>query len=306
MRWKGQAEYTERAAKLWKEGGLTLPSLDLDGSLRALVPDRPSREDDRVRTVDPRDMRRLRKGGTLESRRGIVHALCHIESWAVDLSWDIIARFGADPAYALPRDFFDDFVQVAEEECKHHRLLESRLQELGSHYGAYPVHDALWHSAEATAHSLPARLAVEHCVHEARGLDVMPQTVQNFRKHGDEVTADLLWNIIYQEEITHCAAGVRWLTWLHNKALREGTQEDLDPGVDDWRQHARHHDGVELWFHDLTRTYFKGSLKPPFNDKARAAAGFHEGWYLPLQDRSPNVRKSSNRVNEALAGSRGS
>lgn len=25
-----------------------------------------------------------------------------------------------------------------------------------------------------------------------------------------------------QEEITHCAAGVRWLTWLHEKALREG------------------------------------------------------------------------------------
>lgn len=40
---------------------------------------------------------------------------------------------------------------------------------MGSHYGSLPVHDALWHSAEATAHSLPARLAVEHCVHEARG-----------------------------------------------------------------------------------------------------------------------------------------
>ena len=23
---------------------------------------------------------------------------------------------------------------------------------MGSHYGALPVHDALWHSAEATAH----------------------------------------------------------------------------------------------------------------------------------------------------------
>jgi uncharacterized ferritin-like protein (DUF455 family) len=39
-------------------------------------------------------------------------ALQHIENWAVDLSWDIIARFGSDPSYQLPREFFDDFVQV--------------------------------------------------------------------------------------------------------------------------------------------------------------------------------------------------
>jgi uncharacterized ferritin-like protein (DUF455 family) len=40
-------------------------------------------------------------------------AVQHIESWAVDLSWDIIARFGSNPSYALPRQFFDDFVQVS-------------------------------------------------------------------------------------------------------------------------------------------------------------------------------------------------
>jgi len=49
--------------------------------------------------------------------------------------------------------------------------------ELGSAYGAMPAHDGLWESATTTAHSLPARLAVEACVHEARGLDVLPQTI---------------------------------------------------------------------------------------------------------------------------------
>ena len=49
--------------------------------------------------------------------------------------------------------------------------------ELGSSYGAMEAHDGLWESAAATAHSLPARLAVESCVHEARGLDVLPQTI---------------------------------------------------------------------------------------------------------------------------------
>lgn len=30
----------------------------------------------------------------------------------MDLSWDIIVRFGTNPTYKLPKAFFDDFVQV--------------------------------------------------------------------------------------------------------------------------------------------------------------------------------------------------
>jgi hypothetical protein len=43
-------------------------------------------------------------------------------------------------------EFFSRVPQVAEEECKHHRMLETRLHELGSSYGAFPVHDALWYA----------------------------------------------------------------------------------------------------------------------------------------------------------------
>jgi hypothetical protein len=39
-------------------------------------------------------------------------SLVHIELAAVDLSWDIIMRFGTDPTYQLPKAFYDDFVQV--------------------------------------------------------------------------------------------------------------------------------------------------------------------------------------------------
>ena len=67
--------------------------------------------------------------------------------------------------------------QVAADECRHFALLERRLQETGSSYGALPAHDGLWESALESAGSLPARLAVEHCCHEARGLDVLPQTI---------------------------------------------------------------------------------------------------------------------------------
>ena len=42
----------------------------------------------------------------------LLRSLVHIELAAVDLSWDIIVRFGTNPSYQLPKPFFDDFVQV--------------------------------------------------------------------------------------------------------------------------------------------------------------------------------------------------
>ena len=35
-------------------------------------------------------------------------------------------------------------------------------------------------------------------------------------------------------------------------------------------------------FHSLSRQYFKGKLRPPFNFQAREAAGLTEDWYIPL------------------------
>jgi uncharacterized ferritin-like protein (DUF455 family) len=32
----------------------------------------------------------------------------------------------------------------------------------------------------------------------------------------------------------------------------------------------------------LVRRYFKGAIKPPFNDKARSEAGLSPGFYKPL------------------------
>lgn len=86
-------------------------------------------------------------------------------------------------------------MQVADDEASHYQQLQQRLKAIGSFYGALPVHDGLWESAAATAHSLPARLAVESCVHEARGLDRLPHTIQRFRNSGDIESAQLLGKI---------------------------------------------------------------------------------------------------------------
>ena len=54
--------------------------------------------------------------------------------------------------------FFDDFCRVAYDEAKHFTLLQQRLLELGSWFGALPVHHGLWEAAIETSEDLFARL----------------------------------------------------------------------------------------------------------------------------------------------------
>jgi len=300
-----KAKYTKLAYDLWKAGDIALP---VPGKHHGLA-QRPGRSD-KVKLVSPADLPKRGRGGSLASRQALLHSLCHIECCAIDLAWDIIARFGADPDYAahLPRDFYSDWIQVAEDEARHFSLLLSRLQATGMDYGSLAAHDGLWKAATETAGSLAARLSVEHAVHEARGLDILPQTISRFRAGGDKESADLLENVIYNEEISHCAAAVRWLKHLHGIATQQeagggrsgsggGGQHQENVGlkdgdgdmpkttstyVPDWMIDAKKYSTVEAWFHSLVRNHFHGFLKPPFNDEARKKAGFLPDWYLPL------------------------
>jgi uncharacterized ferritin-like protein (DUF455 family) len=237
-------------AKAWFGGTLSLGHL----SDPHTMPDRPGRPD-RPQLLLPRDMPKRSTGGE-KGRIALLHALAHIELNAVDMTWDLVGRFVRSP---MPRPFFDDWVQVGLEEAKHYDLLARRLKALGAAYGDHPAHDGLWQAAQATKDSLIARVAVVPLVLEARGLDVTPSMIDNLSAAGDQASADVI-AIIYRDEKRHVAFGIKWFRFL---CEREG----LAP---------------EPTFHSLVRQYFRGPVKPPFNDKARAEAGLAPGFYKPL------------------------
>jgi len=240
-----KARASRSAARDWQSGAITDIGNDPP-------PDRPARPE-RPQLLMPRDMPRRRSGRGPSARIALLHAIAHIELNAIDLAWDLIARFAGA---GLPREFFDDWVRVADEEAKHFDLLNERLHTLGSSYGALPAHDGLWEAAEATAHDLLARLAVVPLVLEARGLDVTPAMIARMEQFGDEETASIL-RIVYQDEITHVAAGMRWFTF---ECARRACQPDTA-----WR--------------GLVAKHFNGQLKAPFNEQARTAAGFPKAYY---------------------------
>jgi uncharacterized ferritin-like protein (DUF455 family) len=237
-------------AKAWFGGTLSLGHV----SGRIAMPDRPGRPD-RPLLLAPREMPKRSTGG-LKGRIALLHSLAHIELNAVDMTWDLVGRF----AHAnVPRPFFDNWVQVGLEEAKHFDLLQRRLIELGATYGDHPAHDGLWQACQSTADSLIARVAVVPLVLEARGLDVTPSMIEKLTRDGDPDSAGII-EIIYRDEKRHVAFGAKWFRYLCER-------ERLAP---------------EPTFHDLVRRYFRGSLKPPFNDKARSEAGLTPGFYKPL------------------------
>ena len=236
-----------KAARDWRLGRLAFV-------FDAAMPDRPGRPA-RPELLLPRDMPKRGKGGTERGRIALWHSLAHIEFVAIDLALDMAGRFGAE----MGRQFVGDFLSVAADEAIHFALIDRKLRSLGSWYGELPAHDGLWQAAESTAHDAAARIAIVPMVLEARGLDVTPATLARVRASGDEQGARLLERIL-DDEIRHVRFGAN-----HFAAL--------------CRRNGEH---AETRWKTLVKSYFRGSVKPPFNDSARAAGGLSRYPYRGL------------------------
>lgn len=244
-----KTELAQDAARRWMERRLSLRS-----PLDHAVPDRPGRPA-RPTLIPPQQVPR-RSLHSLRGRIALLHSIAHIELNAVDLALDIVARFAGA---RVPNSFFDGWMKVAFEEAKHFRLVRARLQALGADYGDLPAHDGLWQAAHDTRNDLTARLAVVPLILEARGLDVTPALQAKMRETGDHESAAVL-DVIYEDEKGHVAVGAKWFRFLC-------AREKRDPAAA---------------FQALVRANFRGPLKAPFNDVARAEAGLTPSFYRSM------------------------
>ena len=240
---------TRQANSLWRAR-----SLSLRDPRDPPIPDFPGRPD-KPTLVPPTQVKKR----SLSSERGrvaLLHALAHIELNAIDLALDVVARFASEP---VPRSFFDGWLGVADDEARHFTLLSNRLHDYGACYGDLPAHNGLWEAARETSQALHARLAIVPLVLEARGLDVTLPMVAQLEAVGDDESAAIL-RIIYEDEKTHVAVGAKWFRFY---CMRTG-------------------DNPADAFQALVRKHFRGPLKPPFNELARAAAGITPSFYRSL------------------------
>lgn len=236
-----------KVARDWRLGRLAF-------AFDVAMPDRPARPA-HPELLPPNRMPKRGRGGSERGRIALIHALAHIEFVAIDLALDAAGRFGGE----MGEGFVSDFLSVAADEALHFALLERLLRSAGSHYGALPAHDGLWEAAAETRHDVAARLAVVPMVLEARGLDVTPPAIIRLRAAGDETTARILTRIL-ADEIRHVRFGAtHFAAWCATNGKSPETA---------WKP--------------LVERYYRGLLKPPFNDSARETAGLSRELYTAL------------------------
>lgn len=244
---RGKAMATRTLVRKWRRG-------ELPTGFGVSMPDHPAWPEG-LEVLPPGRMPKRGKGGSHRNRIALWHSLAHIEFVAIDLALDIVGRFG----HQMDDTFIADFLSVAADEAMHFAVIERHLAGMGARYGDLPAHAGLWAAAEDTAHDVGARLAIVPMVLEARGLDVTPATLERVAAQGDSRGAAILERIL-DDEIRHVAAGTRHFS-------RYCRAQGKDPGK---------------YWKILVNRHFRGSLRPPFNDSARRAAGLSRDLYASI------------------------
>ncbi|MEJ2499831.1 MAG: ferritin-like domain-containing protein [Campylobacterales bacterium] len=200
--------------------------------------------------VSPLDVPRRKKPTTKEGQILFLHAIAHIEYSAIDLALDHAYRFAG-----MPKAFYDDWLEVADDECRHFEMLNALLEELGGRYGGLPVHDGLFEAGQRTQ-TLLERMAVVPRYFEANGLDATPQILKKLEPIRGSAMIDRIvgaLKVILEEEVDHVRKGDRWFAYACE-------QEGVDKSV----------------YFDIIERFYPGShpRQKFLNVDARKAAGF--------------------------------
>ncbi|MEA3370290.1 MAG: ferritin-like domain-containing protein [Campylobacterota bacterium] len=202
------------------------------------------------KVVPPQDVPKRSNLTTRDGQVNLIHAIAHIEYSAIDLALDGAYRF-----VGLPKKYYEDWLEVADDEIRHFLMLEKLLHELGAEYGEIEVHNALFEASQRTQ-TLLERMAVVPRYLEANGLDATPMILTKLKKLPknemlEKIIATL--EVILEEEIDHVKKGDVWFNYACD---RDGVSNDV-------------------YFKIIDKYYPQGFLRPKnLNTDARKEAGF--------------------------------
>ncbi len=150
---------------------------------------------------------RLSNDDSLSSQRDRLHRECNQEVLSVEIAAQCLVDFPEAPwelRLNLARQCWD--------ESRHAQLRWQRLIEIGGCKGEFPIINQEW-GIVCMLDSLAARLAVQNRLFEGGSLDVLRATIDEWKKAGDERTAEVT-DAILVDEIQHVRFGNDWLRQL--------------------------------------------------------------------------------------------
>ena len=173
------------------------------------------------KVVHPLKVPKRRKLTTDNGKIILLHAIAHIEYTAIDLALDHAYRF-----QDLPKAYYDDWLEVADDEIRHFEMLNDMLEALGAKYGDLEVHNSLFEASYKTQGNLVDRMAVVPRYLEANGLDATPAVLERLENLPSDPMLEQIkaaLKIILHEEIEHVLKGDRWFQYACEK---EGVSPD--------------------------------------------------------------------------------
>lgn len=155
----------------------------------------------------------------------------------------------------MPIEYYEDWLEVAQDEIRHFLMLEKLLIELDSYFGDLEVHTNLFEALKKTPDIL-SRMAIVPRYLEANGLEQNPKIMEKLKSNPDEFNEKIIdaLEIILEEEVDHVSKGDRWFKYLCK-------EKNLD---------------VETKYFEILENIYPGSTtkKYELNIEARKKAGF--------------------------------
>lgn len=182
--------------------------------------------------IKPTKIHRYHSIKSNESLAKMLHSIAHIEFCAISLALDSAYRFRH-----LPRAYYSDWLEVADEEFKHFFLLQGILGEIGFCYGDFKAHFGLYDAMSATGRNLAYRMGVVHRGLEAKGLDANPFVSQKLLETKRAINPKIkeVLDVILRDEIHHVSKGSEWWEFAikHQKAQNQA-QDFSSNGTQDF------------------------------------------------------------------------
>jgi len=154
--------------------------------------------------VDSKKVPQRKNLATNEGKAILLHAVAHIEYSAIDLALDACYRF-----QNMPKEFYIDWMEVAEDEIRHFNMINQQLESYDMKYGDLAVHQGLFDASMKTLELIP-RMALIPRYMEANGLDANAMMIQKLKSVPNTKEIIELLNIILEEEVDHVKKGDVW------------------------------------------------------------------------------------------------
>jgi uncharacterized ferritin-like protein (DUF455 family) len=154
--------------------------------------------------VPPHNVKHRRNLHEDEGKIALLHAVAHIEYSAIDLALDACYRFRD-----LPYEFYKDWMEVADDEIRHFKMIVKLLEEYGVKYGEIDVHQGLF-DASMKSLTLIKRMAFIPRYMEANGLDSNQAIIKKLKALPKTQKIVEALEIILEEEVDHVKKGDIW------------------------------------------------------------------------------------------------